>query len=238
MKRLLGVVCVLLGVVAAAPAAEAVALARQLKSPDADQRRAAAKALCDMGPEARPAVPALIQALKDKDLFVRRFSAQAIGEVGPDAKEAVPALKASLGGSRKEVVEAAANALGKLGPGGIRTLTDVVKNPRQELDVRRAAVAALGNAGANAKAAIPVLIDVLKGGTGDPKPGKNKKRTGPADPNLRVEAALALGDIGPDAADAVPALQEQASVKGKSPLKAAANEALTKITGKAAKRKK
>ncbi len=237
MKRLLCAAFVLLGVIAAAPAEEATTLARQLKSPDPDQRRAAAKGLIDLGPDARPAVRDLTLALKDKDQFVRRFSAQALGEVGPEARGAIPALKATLGDSRKEVVEAAANALGKLGPDGIRTLTDVIRDRKLDVETRGAAVAALGNAGASARDAVPMLIDIVKGGTGDPKPAKNKNATGPAEPNLRIEAALALGDIGPDAEDAVPALREQATVKGKGALKTAANEALKKITGMGAKKK-
>jgi HEAT repeat protein len=237
MRQLLSAVLVLLGILGAGAAEDAATLARQLRSPDPDQRRAAAKGLIDLGPDARPVVRDLMQALKDKDQFVRRFSAQALGEIGPGARQAVPGLKAALGDSRKEVVTAAANALGKLGPEGIHTLTDVVKDGKLDGETRGAAVAALGNAGPNAKDAVPVLIDVLKGGTRDPKPAKNKKATGPADPNLRVEAALALGDIGPEAQDAVPALEQQATVKGKGPLKAAANEALRKITGRPAKKK-
>lgn len=230
MTRLMSVACVLLGVAALAPAAEVSDLARQLKSPEVDQRRAAARSLFEMGTEAKAALPELMQALKDQDLFVRRFSAQALGEIGPDAREAIPALKISLGDGKKEVVEAAARALGKLGPDGIAALTGLVKDRKQETEVRRSAVVALGQAGSNAKDAVPVLTALLKG------PAKGKKaRPDPAD--LRVDAAQALGDIGPDAREAVPALEDLAGAKGKSPLKTAANDALKKITGKGVKKK-
>ena len=229
MKRLFSVACLLLGA-AVAPAAEVSDLTKQLKSPDPDQRRAAAKGLFEMGDEARDAVPDLVLALKDKDLFVRRFAAQSLGEIGANARTAIPALKGSLGDSKKEVVEAAATALGKLGTDGITTLTDVVKDKKQDVEVRRQAVIALGTAGANAKDAVPVLVDLLKDATAG-SAGKGKKGNNDA-PNLRVDAAEALGDIGPDAKEAVPALEDLASAKGKSPLKMAANDALKKITGK------
>ena len=235
MKRLFSAACLLLGAVSLASAAEVSDLTRQLKSPDPDQRRAAAKGLFEMGDEAKEAVPDLVQALKDKDLFVRRFAAQSLGEIGGNARTAIPALKSSLGDSKKEVVEAAATALGKIGPDGITTLTGVVQDRKQDVEVRRQAIIALGTAGPNAKDAVPVLVDILKDATAG-SAGKNKKD--PDAPNLRVDAAEALGDIGPDAKDAAPVLEDLASAKGKSPLKTAANDALKKITGQGAKKKK
>jgi HEAT repeat protein len=237
MKRLFSVACLLLGAAALAPAAEVSDLTKQLKSPDADQRRAAAKSLFEMGDEAKDAVPDLMVALKDKDLFVRRFAAQSLGEIGANARTAIPALKGSLSDSKKEVVEAAAVALGKIGSDGISTLTDVVKDRKQDTEVRRQAILALGTAGASAKDAVPVLVDVLKDASAG-SAGKGKKKGNNDEPNLRVDAAEALGDIGPDAKDAVSALEDLASAKGKSPLKMAANDALKKITGKGKGKKK
>jgi HEAT repeat protein len=237
MTRFISVACVLLGVAALAPGAEVADLAKQLKSPEVDQRRQAARGLFEMGTEAKEALPDLVQALKDQDLFVRRFSAQALGEIGPDgARDAVPALKARLTDPKKEVVEAAATALGKLGPDGITALTDLVKDTKKDVQVRRAAIASLGLAGANARDAVPVLVNVLKDNN-QGSAGKAKKK-GDDGPNLRVDAATALGDIGSDAKDAVPALEDLASAKGKSPLKMAANDALKKITGKGVGKKK
>jgi HEAT repeat protein len=227
MKRLLSLACVALCVALPARAEEVSVLVEHLKSADPDPRRGAAKELCDLGPDARAAVPDLVRALKDSDLFVRRFSAQALGGIGPDAHDAVPALKNTLKDSKKEVVEAAATALGKLGSSGIATLTDVVKDKKQDANIRKAAIVGLGTAGAEAKEAVPILLDVLKG-TGEKKPDQ---KNDPGAPDLRLEAAVALGDIGPDAKQAVPALQDLAGAKGKSPLKSAAKDALQKITG-------
>jgi HEAT repeat protein len=234
MKQIFSLACVALCVALPARAEEASVLAERLKSPDTDVRRGAAKELYDLGPEAKPAVPDLARALKDSDLFVRRFAAQALGEIGLDARQALPALKTALGDSKKEVVEAAATALGKLGAGGISALTDVIKDRKQEVDLRKAAIAALGTAGASAKDAVPILVEVLKDGMGK----KPKKKKDPGGTDLRVEAAVALGDIGPDAKEAVPALQDLAGAKGKRPLKSAARDALKNITGQDFKKKK
>jgi HEAT repeat protein len=233
MNRLFNLACVALCVAVPVHAEEVSVLIERLKSPDTDMRRGAARELCELGPEAKPAVPDLVRALKDNDLFVRRFAAQALGGIGPDAREAVPSLKSALKDTKKEVVEAAATALGKLGSSGISTLTDLVKDKKQDGTIRKAAIVALGAAGPEAKDAVPVLVDVLKGTT-DKKP---EPKQDPGGPDLRVEAAVALGDIGPDAKDAVPALQDAAGAKGKSPVKSAARDALQRITGMETKKK-
>ncbi len=104
------------------------ALIKQLKSPDSDMRREAAKKLGEMGKDARKAGPALVAAVKnDKDLFVRRFAAQSLGDVGADPKLAVPALSALLKDSAQELNEAAIGALGKMGKDGVPALAEVLK---------------------------------------------------------------------------------------------------------------
>jgi HEAT repeat protein len=54
------------------------------------ERIQVARLLARLGPEAKPAVPALIRALKDKDPFIREAAASALGRIGPDAKKAAP----------------------------------------------------------------------------------------------------------------------------------------------------
>ncbi|HKI37754.1 MAG TPA: HEAT repeat domain-containing protein [Gemmataceae bacterium] len=227
----LGVACC---VAAAAQAADVTKLVADLKSNDSDVRRAAAKGLAEMGPDAKPAAPALITALKnDKDLFVRRFAAQALGEVEADPKTAVPALSAVLKEEdKKELVEAAVTSLGKMGQPAVPPLIDALKNkaaaPNKDKKkgpapadptafVRTKAAEALGNIGPKAKAAVPALTDALR------------------DANVRTEAAIALGNIGPDAKDAVPALQDAAKAKGNKKdkgFKQAVNDAVKKIQAK------
>ena len=47
----------------------------------------------EIGPEAKPAIPALIQLLGDESGAIRLLHmAKALGAIGPEAKPAVPAL--------------------------------------------------------------------------------------------------------------------------------------------------
>jgi hypothetical protein len=62
-----------------------------LKSPDIDIRREAARALGEIGPGAKDAVPELIEALNDEDMDL--IAVWAVGRIGPAAIAAVPALK-------------------------------------------------------------------------------------------------------------------------------------------------
>jgi HEAT repeat protein len=62
-----------------------------IKSHDADVRRAAARALGDIGPGAVNAVPELTEALDDEDIDL--IAVWALGRIGPDALAAVPAIR-------------------------------------------------------------------------------------------------------------------------------------------------
>src|SRR5436305_1546545 len=78
---------------------------------------AAARSLRRFGPEAAPAIPALLEALKAKDDEVRYQAAWTVGKIGPAAEEAVPALIAAMKDENALVREHAAEALGDIGPG-------------------------------------------------------------------------------------------------------------------------
>jgi HEAT repeat protein len=210
MNKLVLVALALSGLTCAARAADVDALVKQLKSPDVDLRRAAAKGLSEAGADAKPAITALSAALSDKDLFVRRFAAQALGEIGPDARPAVKPLTEALKDPKKEVVEAAATALGKIG--AAEPLAALVGDTKRDAAPRRKAVEALGMMKADAKSAVPALTKALK------------------DRDLRIEAAEALGEIGPDASPALKDLQAIADSKERDRnFKKAVNDAIKKI---------
>ena len=214
--------------------AEVRELIAKLKDKDSDIRRAAAKELAEVGPEAKSAVPDLIRALRDKDLFVRRYSAEALGNVGPEAKAAIPALSAALNDPKKEVAEAAIDALGKFGPESLAALTSALKDANKDPAVRRKAAIALGKIGLRARSAVPAMTDILNGKVKAAKKGKGN------DDDIRLEVASALGSVAKsDDTAAIKALETLSEAKRKGPLKTAAGEALRKINGmEPAKKKK
>ena len=58
-----------------------------------DVRGGAAWALGEIGPEAKPAVPALIELLEHENDWAREMAAGALGRIGPEAEEAIPMLE-------------------------------------------------------------------------------------------------------------------------------------------------
>src|SRR5262249_51149379 len=117
---------------------------------DPEVRMAAAKQIAEMGPEAKPALPALVGALKDDNLYVRRFALQAIGEVGPEAKSVVAdVMNVMKKEGKKEVLQAAAATLGKIkDKSAVKPLADLVKDSKKDDAVRQKAAEALGAFGA------------------------------------------------------------------------------------------
>lgn len=113
------------------------ALARALRDPDADMRRAAAVALDvlgggwwqfdDGGPrlDLRPVLPALLAALRDSDPDVRAWAVRDIGDIGAPAAAAVPRLRALVRGPDGLSRAGACSALGAIGPAARAALPDL-----------------------------------------------------------------------------------------------------------------
>ena len=179
-------------------------IARQLRDPHPQVRQTAAYALQELALAGRGALPELIALLDDEDAEVRRYAAVALGNIGPYAEPA----RAKLEAIRDDAAEnantrsAARTALGRI------NLRDAVwklretagpllplilarvhsEDPEQCLE----GVTLLGLLGASAQPAIEDLIALLD----DPHPLP------------RVYAAVALGEIGSAAANALPRLSE------------------------------
>jgi HEAT repeat protein len=151
-------------------------LTTQLADSNVATRRDAAYQLGKIGAAAKPAVPALVRALRDQDKQVWTLALTALAELGPDAKEAMPALIESLGGGGN----AGNPGMGRRGGGGRGRGGD-----RTQRLMRTAY--ALSRIGPEA---ISPLIAVL----------------GVDDPDARASAARALGGMGPQAKEAIPAL--------------------------------
>jgi HEAT repeat protein len=87
-------------------------LIEALTDEDPGVRERAAVALGRLGPEAKPAVPALILAIRDESNWVIRAEAAiALGNIGPEAKAALRTLVAALRDDSEYVREQAARAL-------------------------------------------------------------------------------------------------------------------------------
>jgi HEAT repeat protein len=182
-----------------------------------ETRANAARALAMMGEEADEVADNLAAQLKDEDPEFRRLAIFAVAAVGPKADEAVPELIEALSDQDEEVRTAACYALGKVGPGA-KDATDTLKKNlnSDDMHIRRASTWALlkihpGNKQLT-EMAVPVLIDAL---------------TDDRD-LVRYEAATALGEIGPDAASAVPELHKL-SEDDNPEIRAAATESIKQI---------
>jgi HEAT repeat protein len=202
-------------------------LGEALLDPQCGARRHVAQYLGDMGPAARPAVPALLRTLQAEDPWLRFEAASALMHIDPDAAAAVavPVLGALLDREKGAHVRWKAVAvLGQLGPRAQPAVPDLALVLQDEaLPMRRSAAVALGNIGPGAGAAAPGLTALLR----DDDRGLRVEaaralwridrgreavafviRACDEKGEQRVRAVDALGEMGPEAARAVPALRK------------------------------
>ncbi|MBA4064045.1 MAG: hypothetical protein C0501_10100 [Isosphaera sp.] len=272
----------------------AVAAAPALRGLLADKNEAfaleAALALVRVAPaDAAAAVPALTRGLAVKTDRAGR-AARALADLGPAARAAVPDLVRAFGaaGASAGVRIAAAEAAARLDPAQATPATEVIvalmTDKKQAKGMARAeAAAALGRIGPGARAAVPVLVGLLKDDNTpfrhevavaafriDPSPAGpalawirdclkdeghedrydlagHVATLGPAaaplvpdlvallgskPPYYRARAAEALGAVGPAAAAALPQLREVAEKDPRVDIRKAAAAAVGKIAGK------
>lgn len=176
--------------------------------------------LAAMGPAAKPALGDLVAALGDADPDCRGDAAVAIAALGAEGAEAVPQLQKMLANASAVEGEryAAAYALGRIGPAAAAA-APALRELAQSQDEMLAAVATWAalkikpDDASHFEAAIPLLRRALRG-----------------DRELvRLEAAVALGDIGPAAVSAIPILELVAEDDPVKEVRAAAAAALAKI---------
>jgi HEAT repeat protein len=181
----------------------------------------------------RPAlVPILISLLKDPNRDVRVRVLTALGNFGGQAHRVLPALRLALKKTALEdddefVRTEATRALLQVGPEPDSEIAGLVDSLQNELEVVRFhAAVALGNLGRNARPAVPTLIHTA---LWDADPAVRVEaavalwkieRSGPLVIPVLTEAleadnemicwmaADALGQIGPEAREAVPALRQ------------------------------
>jgi HEAT repeat protein len=135
-------------------------------------------------------LPDLVSNTRHKSPNVRLSAVKALGKLGWLAKDALPNLTGALNDADAKVREAAAQSIGQLGPDAVPTLAEMLSHADKY--VRRNAVWGLGKLGPLAKSVLTALCHSLQD----------------HDPRTASGAAQALGNMGADGADAVPALAE------------------------------
>jgi hypothetical protein len=145
--------------------------------------------------DAAAATGELSKALDDPDIRVRAAAAWALAQIGSAGASAIPALSASLADEDAGVRCRAAVALRSMGPlaaSAVPALIKALNDPAAY--VRAPAADALGSIGPAGKASVQTLIE----------------RTAIAGEQAFVlrSVVAALGNIGPSATDAIPALRQ------------------------------
>ncbi|MCG8583880.1 MAG: HEAT repeat domain-containing protein [Pirellulales bacterium] len=224
-------------------------LAKVLQTGEEPNKHEAAHALSVIG---EPAVKALIHGLKHPSVQVP--VASVLGGMGPKAKEAIPALLWVVDNgraeARREALLALANIASEDPSAVIPAFTKTLKDPVEELQIM--GVFALGKMGPAAKSSVPDIAKMISPKNPqlsriaawaltmiEPESlGESTDRvvevlSGALSNDqhfVRIEAANALGNLGPRAKAALPALKEAANDK-LPPVQEAISKAIEKIEG-------
>ena len=164
---------------------DAKQLARQLREGDRQAKRDAAYALSQLGPGAKPALPALIEGARSRDAQIRAFSVSAIARIGPGAQEAIPVLIDQMRRWSAQQQYRAAMALARIGKPAIGPLIETLTD--KNAGKRAGAALALGAIGPHAARAAGPLAGRLEDSV----------------EAVRRRAATALAQMGPAAIEPV-----------------------------------
>ena len=188
----------------------------RLKNSPPEDRAGMLRAIGGFGPDAATAVILLTNALSDESSDVRGAAAGGLAQVGSPAAAAVPELARVLADSAPRVRSVAAVALRNIGASSAPALPQLIAALNDPADyVRAAAADALGAIGSGAQTAVHPLIQRL---------------AAQHESNFVFDSVIyALGNIGRNAADAIPALKEMAR---RPRLTAPSEEAILEIEGK------
>ena len=187
-----------------------------------DTRRLAALALSRMGePAAVESVPRLVRQLGDKDRTVIVWSAKALGKFGPLAADAAPALISLLDHSDAAPRNASIEALAQIGsshPTVIPALVERIVQWRTTqspdlLESLEYVMDGLGQIGSDAASCIPALLRTVE---------LRHER-------IRISSVAALGQMGPTADIAVPALVERLVFDDSAAVRDVAVTAISKV---------
>jgi HEAT repeat protein len=171
---------------------------------DPDTCDSAVSALCGIGPEAKAALPAIRRAVFADPEKRPRYGISELHKLGPAA---VPLLIDMLGISDWMVQFKSFEQLKKFDAAAVKGTAELPKLLRHEDPVTRYYAVVLSWKVDRNKDAIPVLAGLLREeGTLTDSPA------GARQDYLAVAAAAALGEMGPDAKEALPALREAEAI--------------------------
>jgi HEAT repeat protein len=201
--------------------ADTTGLLKAAANGSAESRYAAIDDLGERHESPESVVPALANLLKDSDAKVRWRSARSLGDYGPQAQPAVSKVRALLTDKDPIVQHHAAIALGKIGDRSDETIDALVKTVTvPDGRVARAAIVALRHLNPDPQHVMAVLDQMLlsedhviaahaleaaveRGAKAVPMLNAALKR-----PKTAYLACAAIEQIGPEAAETVPALTE------------------------------
>ncbi len=177
-------------------------LAKALESGNGATRAAAAYALNKIGPDAKEATPTLLEVIKDDDELVRALALSTLTQVGVENDILLNVLIAAVQNESGLVKDIAAESLVNIGGDAVPALGNLLKNKSADRLAKQTAATLIGNInqadelGSEAvRSIIPILTETLDDG----------------DSGVRTAAARALGDFGPLADVAIPALSRSLS---------------------------
>ncbi len=234
-----------LGTLGAAAAPALGSLIRALANEDLEVRWHAARTLGAIGPGAADAVPALTKGLGDEDSSVRAYSAFALGRIGKPAEPAVDLLIKNAFDTQLLVRRASIRALRLIDPPTEKTMPLVLEIlEKGDMDVIMPALHTLAEEG---KAAVPRLRKALQhekaqnwacivlaeiGPDAAEAVPELTELVGHKDPDVRMQAILALGEIGSASEPAVPSIIKTLKEDEFTNVRDAAAYALGKIKAK------
>jgi HEAT repeat protein/S1-C subfamily serine protease len=200
------------------------ALQRVLKESNVQRRAEAARAIGSIGPKAHSAIPSLLDAIKDTDAGVARAAMEAITSIGAADELMIPELiDKYVKDPDARVRRYTARAIGGMGPAAGRATDALIELTKDtDADVRKEGQIALGKVGAAEREKVfPILFNQLKDAQDAPtrkvlaqavlslgsltaaEVNILKDNLQSSNAELRIYCARSLGQIGPQAKDAV-----------------------------------
>ncbi|HEY1785125.1 MAG TPA: HEAT repeat domain-containing protein [Pirellulales bacterium] len=146
------------------------------------------------------AIDAIIAAMEDKRPEVRQTAAQALWDLKAPHEKVGPALAAALNDENPEVVAHVLDSLASLGEKIAPRVSAALEDPKR----RTKALALVQRMGPQAKECVPALIKLLA--------SKSEAAESSHD-EMTAQVLMALGAIGPDAADAVAPISQSLTSK-------------------------